>query len=125
MAHVDRPRSRAVLAVAVAVAAAALLLFAAAGAPRAAGQTTTTTAVVDPDSWADRGAACTGAVEACGGIGATARRELGSGGYISYDAMSRGRVPCSYRGASYYNCRPGAPANPYSRGCSAITRCRG
>lgn len=126
MAHVDRPRSRAVLAVAVAVAAAALLLFAAAGAPRAAGQTTTT-AVVDLDSWADRGAACTGAVEACGGggIGATARRELGSGGYISYDAMSRGRVPCSYRGASYYNCRPGAPANPYSRGCSAITRCRG
>lgn len=126
MAHVDRPRSRAVLAVAVAVAAAALLLFAAAGAPRAAGQTTTT-AVVDPDSWDDPGAACTGAVEACGGggIGATARRELGSGGYISYDAMSRGRVPCSYRGASYYNCRPGAPANPYSRGCSAITRCRG
>ncbi|OAY76404.1 Rapid alkalinization factor [Ananas comosus] len=25
---------------------------------------------------------------------------------------------------SYYNCRPGAQANPYSRGCSAITRCR-
>ncbi|KAG0540883.1 hypothetical protein BDA96_03G447900 [Sorghum bicolor] len=121
MAHVDRPPSRAVLA--VAVAAAALLLVVAAGAPRAAGQTTTTTTVVDPDSWADRGAACTGTgtVEECG----MARRELGYGGYISYDAMSRGRVPCSYRGASYYNCRPGAPANPYSRGCSAITRCRG
>ncbi|XP_019175309.1 PREDICTED: rapid alkalinization factor-like [Ipomoea nil] len=45
--------------------------------------------------------------------------------YISYGALSRNRVPCSRRGASYYNCRPGAPANPYRRGCSAITRCRG
>ncbi|CAN4113568.1 unnamed protein product [Withania somnifera] len=45
--------------------------------------------------------------------------------YISYGALSRNRVPCSRRGASYYNCRPGAQANPYQRGCSAITRCRG
>ncbi|KAF3634499.1 rapid alkalinization factor [Capsicum chacoense] len=45
--------------------------------------------------------------------------------YISYGALSRNRVPCSRRGASYYNCRPGAQANPYRRGCSAITRCRG
>lgn len=44
--------------------------------------------------------------------------------YISYGALSRNSVPCSRRGASYYNCRPGAQANPYSRGCSAITRCR-
>ncbi|XP_055814479.1 rapid alkalinization factor-like [Solanum dulcamara] len=44
--------------------------------------------------------------------------------YISYGALSRNRVPCSRRGASYYNCRPGAQANPYQRGCSAITRCR-
>ncbi|KAK4372531.1 hypothetical protein RND71_007915 [Anisodus tanguticus] len=44
--------------------------------------------------------------------------------YISYGALSRNRVPCSRRGASYYNCRPGAQANPYRRGCSAITRCR-
>ncbi|KAK4379957.1 hypothetical protein RND71_001819 [Anisodus tanguticus] len=44
--------------------------------------------------------------------------------YISYGALSRNRVPCSRRGASYYNCRPGAQANPYHRGCSAITRCR-
>ncbi|CAA3007080.1 rapid alkalinization factor [Olea europaea subsp. europaea] len=44
--------------------------------------------------------------------------------YISYGALQRNRVPCSRRGASYYNCRPGARANPYSRGCSAITRCR-
>lgn len=46
------------------------------------------------------------------------------GRYISYGALSRNSVPCSRRGASYYNCRQGAQANPYSRGCSAITRCR-
>ncbi|CAI9764276.1 unnamed protein product [Fraxinus pennsylvanica] len=44
--------------------------------------------------------------------------------YISYGALQRNRVPCSRRGNSYYNCRPGAQANPYTRGCSAITRCR-
>ncbi|KAF3456212.1 hypothetical protein FNV43_RR00862 [Rhamnella rubrinervis] len=52
------------------------------------------------------------------------RRILASRRYISYGALRRNTVPCSRRGASYYNCRPGAPANPYSRGCSAITRCR-
>lgn len=52
------------------------------------------------------------------------RRVLATSGYISYQALRRGSVPCNYRGASYYNCRPGANANPYSRGCSAITRCR-
>ncbi|EER97707.1 hypothetical protein BDA96_02G432800 [Sorghum bicolor] len=46
-------------------------------------------------------------------------------GFIGYAALSRDIVPCSLPGASYYNCRPGAEANPYSRGCSAITRCRG
>ncbi|CAD6222743.1 unnamed protein product [Miscanthus lutarioriparius] len=46
-------------------------------------------------------------------------------GFISYAALSRDSVPCSLPGASYYNCRPGAEANPYSRGCSAITQCRG
>ncbi|KAK1430803.1 hypothetical protein QVD17_13823 [Tagetes erecta] len=49
---------------------------------------------------------------------ATARR------YISYGALSKNNVPCSRRGASYYNCRSGGQANPYSRGCSTITRCR-
>ncbi|KAF0888853.1 hypothetical protein E2562_019364 [Oryza meyeriana var. granulata] len=54
------------------------------------------------------------------------RRVLaGRGGYISYAALRRDSVPCSRRGASYYNCRPGASANPYHRGCSRITRCRG
>jgi len=52
------------------------------------------------------------------------RRILATTKYISYGALQRNTVPCSRRGASYYNCRPGAQANPYSRGCSAITRCR-
>ncbi|KAK3128002.1 hypothetical protein QOZ80_7AG0581330 [Eleusine coracana subsp. coracana] len=46
-------------------------------------------------------------------------------GYISYGALRADSVPCDQRGASYYNCRPGAEANPYTRGCSAITQCRG
>ncbi|KAG4397457.1 hypothetical protein GLYMA_10G152000v4 [Glycine max] len=49
------------------------------------------------------------------------RRILATNKYISYGALQRNTVPCSRRGASYYNCRPGAQANPYSRGCSAIT----
>uniref|UniRef100_A0A803MM40 Uncharacterized protein n=1 Tax=Chenopodium quinoa TaxID=63459 RepID=A0A803MM40_CHEQI len=52
------------------------------------------------------------------------RRILASRRYISYGALRRNHVPCSRRGASYYNCRPGAAANPYRRGCSRITRCR-
>ncbi|QCE11630.1 protein RALF-like 33 [Vigna unguiculata] len=52
------------------------------------------------------------------------RRILASKRYISYGAMRRDTVPCSRKGNSYYNCQPGAPANPYQRGCSAITRCR-
>lgn len=46
------------------------------------------------------------------------------GRVICYGALQRNTVPCSRRGASYYNCRPGAQANPYTRGCSTITRCR-
>ncbi|XWS08604.1 hypothetical protein CRYUN_Cryun40dG0016100 [Craigia yunnanensis] len=52
------------------------------------------------------------------------RRILATTRYISYGALRRNTVPCSRRGASYYNCKPGAQANPYSRGCSRITRCR-
>ncbi|CAN8324651.1 unnamed protein product [Cochlearia groenlandica] len=52
------------------------------------------------------------------------RRILATTKYISYGALRRNTVPCSRRGASYYNCRRGAQANPYSRGCSVITRCR-
>ncbi|KAK6254517.1 Rapid ALkalinization Factor - like 6 [Theobroma cacao] len=52
------------------------------------------------------------------------RRILATTRYISYGALRRNTVPCSRRGASYYNCQPGAQANPYSRGCNRITRCR-
>ncbi|XP_022743207.1 rapid alkalinization factor-like isoform X2 [Durio zibethinus] len=50
------------------------------------------------------------------------RRILATTKYISYGALQRNTVPCSRRGASYYNCQPGAQANPYNRGCSRITR---
>lgn len=48
--------------------------------------------------------------------------------YISYGALAANRIPCPPRsGRSYYshNCyKARGPANPYTRGCSAITRCR-
>ncbi|GJY16156.1 RALF-like protein 34 [Tanacetum coccineum] len=48
--------------------------------------------------------------------------------YISYGALSANRVPCPPRsGRSYYthDCwRARGTVHPYSRGCSAITRCR-
>ncbi|GAA0173374.1 hypothetical protein LIER_27002 [Lithospermum erythrorhizon] len=48
--------------------------------------------------------------------------------YISYGALSANRIPCPPRsGRSYYthNCyKATGPAHPYTRGCSAITRCR-
>ncbi|KAJ7972942.1 rapid alkalinization factor-like [Quillaja saponaria] len=53
------------------------------------------------------------------------RRILATTQYISYRALQRNTVPCSRRGSSYYNCKVGAEANPYARGCSAITQCRG
>ncbi|OVA04299.1 Rapid ALkalinization Factor [Macleaya cordata] len=52
------------------------------------------------------------------------RRILATNQYISYGALKKNNVPCSRRGASYYNCKPGAQANPYNRGCSKITQCR-
>ncbi|ERN02184.1 hypothetical protein AMTRI_Chr02g223040 [Amborella trichopoda] len=51
------------------------------------------------------------------------RRILATDQYISYNALKKNIVPCSKKGQSYYNCRAGGQANPYSRGCSAITRC--
>ncbi|KMT01145.1 hypothetical protein BVRB_9g223970 [Beta vulgaris subsp. vulgaris] len=77
------------------------------------------------------GSGCKGSVGECLGVDEDEfemdseinRRILATSNYISYAALNRNRVPCSRRGASYYNCRPGASANPYSRGCSAISRC--
>ncbi|GFQ03464.1 protein ralf-like 33 [Phtheirospermum japonicum] len=51
------------------------------------------------------------------------RRILASKTYISYDALIAGSTPCSKKGASYYNCQPGAQANPYKRTCNQVTRC--
>lgn len=53
------------------------------------------------------------------------RRFLAANNFISYGALKRNVVPCSIRGGSYYNCKPGAEANPYDRGCSHLARCRG
>lgn len=55
----------------------------------------------------------------------TAAGLLPTAQYISYGTLRRDSVPCSIPGASYYNCQPGAEANPYTRGCSEITQCRG
>lgn len=53
------------------------------------------------------------------------RRILASGQkHISLAALKKNSIPCSRKGSSYYNCRPGAKANQYSRGCNKITRCR-
>ncbi|CAI0466772.1 unnamed protein product [Linum tenue] len=77
------------------------------------------------------GAGCNGSIAECMGDNEefsmeseSARRILAAGRYISYGALKRNSVPCSRRGASYYNCHAGAQANPYHRGCSHITRCR-
>ncbi|KAK8948437.1 Rapid alkalinization factor [Platanthera zijinensis] len=46
----------------------------------------------------------------------SACRILDTSGYISYEALKRGSMSFSRRGASYYNCRPDGEAYPYSRG---------
>ena len=44
--------------------------------------------------------------------------------HISYAALRADQIPCNRRGQSYYNnCGTMERANPYQRGCSAITRC--
>ncbi|KAE8711525.1 Protein RALF-like 22 [Hibiscus syriacus] len=75
------------------------------------------------------GSACNGSIGECSEEfeldSEISRRILQTTRYISYGALRGDTVPCSRRGASYYNCQPGAQANPYNRGCSRITRCRG
>ncbi|KAG2723053.1 hypothetical protein I3760_02G155100 [Carya illinoinensis] len=50
-------------------------------------------------------------------------RHLAQRKYISYGALRANAVPCGRRGQSYYNCQNRQTANPYRRGCSAITHC--
>lgn len=52
------------------------------------------------------------------------RRILATSNYISYQALRSNSIPCSRRGSSYYNCRVGSQANPYSRQCTTLTQCR-
>ncbi|KAK8527333.1 hypothetical protein V6N13_085171 [Hibiscus sabdariffa] len=51
------------------------------------------------------------------------RRVAGEKRYISYKALNHNAVPCNKRGRSYYDCGRAGPVNPYTRGCSVITRC--
>ncbi|KAK8946458.1 Rapid alkalinization factor [Platanthera zijinensis] len=80
--------------------------------------------------WIPGRSACQGTIGGCAGesefdlASESTRRILDTSGYIGYGALQRGTVPCNRAGASYYNCRPGGEANPYTRGCSAITQCR-
>ncbi|CAL0302431.1 unnamed protein product [Lupinus luteus] len=82
--------------------------------------TTTTTATTS----------CQGSIEECIANGDLAmdsgshRRILATSQYISYKALQRNTVPCTQRGSSYYNCKPEAIINPYTRGCNTITHCR-
>ncbi|KAL8522800.1 hypothetical protein ACS0TY_012947 [Phlomoides rotata] len=73
-------------------------------------------------------AACGGSIAECMGYDGESkmdnRRILATTDYISYGALEANSVPCSRRGASYYNCQPGAEANPYTRSCTAATQCR-
>ncbi|KAG6508651.1 rapid alkalinization factor-like [Zingiber officinale] len=85
-----------------------------------------------PLGWIPSLAGCGGTIAECLAAGEeldlateVSRRMLATSSYISYGALNPGTTPCSVSGASYYNCRPGAQANPYTRSCSAINQCRG
>ncbi|KAI3741805.1 hypothetical protein L1987_59483 [Smallanthus sonchifolius] len=85
----------------------------------------------DEFTWISKqiGGGCTGSIAECMAAGEmemeseSTRRILATSNYISYGALQGNNVPCSQRGASYYNCQSGGQANPYQRGCSTITRC--
>ncbi|OIW13361.1 hypothetical protein TanjilG_02881 [Lupinus angustifolius] len=69
---------------------------------------------------------CQDSIEECiaDGDSKSHRRILETSQYISYNALQPNTVPCSQRGSSYYNCKPEASVNPYTRGCNTITHCR-
>ncbi|XP_076956264.1 rapid alkalinization factor-like [Bidens hawaiensis] len=85
---------------------------------------------VDEFSWMSTQGGCQGSIAECMADGEvemeseSTRRILATSNYISYGALQGNNVPCSQRGASYYNCQTGGQANPYQRGCSTITRCQ-
>ncbi|AQK48662.1 Protein RALF-like 33 [Zea mays] len=118
------------LVVVVAVAIAFLLAAAAAAAPLPGGGG----GLPFPLLPADPGAGCRGPVGTCP-AGDEAPPDFGEASTMAVDDhpvrarrvqhQRRDSVPCSRRGASYYNCRPGAPASPYSHACSRIKHCHG
>ncbi|KAL8214890.1 hypothetical protein R6Q57_004339 [Mikania cordata] len=89
-----------------------------------------TAGVADFNWLSKQGGDCSGSIAECMAGGElemeseSTRRILATTNYISYGALQGNNVPCSQRGASYYNCRSGGQANPYQRGCSTITRCQ-
>ncbi|KAF0915939.1 hypothetical protein E2562_000578 [Oryza meyeriana var. granulata] len=131
----------AVLAFLVAAAAAVALL----PAPAAAGEADLDALVAAASGRRKMASTCDSAIGECDvddeddveelallGAGASAgealRRSLAArrptNRYVSYAALDANRVPCNKRGQSYYqNCASQKAANPYRRGCSAITRC--
>ncbi|KAF5718832.1 rapid ALkalinization factor [Fusarium mundagurra] len=50
---------------------------------------------------------------------------FGTAQYISYRGLRKDGTNCDLRNESWKNCRPGAYANPWSRGCEAVFHCRG
>ncbi|KAL9257496.1 RALF-like 1-like protein [Drosera capensis] len=71
------------------------------------------------------GECMTGEEEAMGMMdGELNRHNLSNTRNSSYGALDKNSVSCSRHGASYYNSKAGAKANPYNRGCSKIPRCR-
>ncbi|CAM8911595.1 unnamed protein product [Rhodiola kirilowii] len=109
-----------------------LLLFLASTSTLSVSSSSPSGAGTDLFNWMPSRSTCTGTIAECLADedeefdldSESHRRILATTSYISYGALKRNQVPCSRRGASYYNCQSGAQANPYSRGCSAITRCR-
>ncbi|EGG07654.1 uncharacterized protein MELLADRAFT_31548, partial [Melampsora larici-populina 98AG31] len=51
--------------------------------------------------------------------------EMSFASHLSYEGLTRNDIPCSKKGTSAQNCQqPGTSANPYTRGCNKIDRCR-
>lgn len=63
------------------------------------------------------------AVAIIGGAVVSAPSSAKAGGFISFNALKHDNIPTDRNHRQ--NTRPGAQANPHTRGCSAITRCRG
>ncbi|KAL1816559.1 hypothetical protein ACET3Z_019133 [Daucus carota] len=75
---------------------------------------TTVSSTASGYDWMDLKQGCKGSIAECMGVGEefemdseSNRRILATSNYISYAALQKNNVPCSKRGASYYNCKQG------------------